>query len=154
MQFDKFTIKSQEAIQESQTTAERLGHQEIKPEHLLSSLIEQKDGVIIPVLQKMEVNLSALKVEAERLLENLPKVSGGGFGQVYASQQFKKILDQSFTLASNMQDEYVSQEHLFLALLSEKGAVTDLLQTSAATRESQIRILKRNTRHWKSMPET
>jgi ATP-dependent Clp protease ATP-binding subunit ClpB len=141
MQFDKFTIKSQEAIQESQTTAERLGHQEIKPEHLLSSLIEQKDGVIIPVLQKMEVNLSALKVEAERLLENLPKVSGGGFGQVYASQQFKKILDQSFTLASNMQDEYVSQEHLFLALLSEKGAVTDLLQKYGIGKDAFLQAL-------------
>jgi len=141
MQFDKFTIKSQEAIQESQTIAERLGHQEIKPEHLLSSLIEQKDGVIIPVLQKMEVNLSALKVEAERLLENLPKVSGGGFGQVYASQQFKKILDQSFTLASNMQDEYVSQEHLFLALLSEKGAVTDLLQKYGIGKDAFLQAL-------------
>jgi ATP-dependent Clp protease ATP-binding subunit ClpB len=141
MQFDKFTIKSQEAIQESQTITERLGHQEIKPEHLLSSLIEQKDGVIIPVLQKMEVNLSALKVEAERLLENLPKVSGGGFGQVYASQQFKKILDQSFTLASNMQDEYVSQEHLFLALLSEKGAVTDLLQKYGIGKDAFLQAL-------------
>ena len=141
MQFDKFTIKSQEAIQESQTTAERLGHQEIKPEHLLSSLIEQKDGVIIPVLQKMEVNLPALKAEAERLLENLPKVSGGGFGQVYASQQFKKILDQSFTLASNMQDEYVSQEHLFLALLSEKGAVTDLLQKYGIGKDAFLQAL-------------
>lgn len=141
MQFDKFTIKSQEAIQESQTITERLGHQEIKPEHLLSSLIEQKDGVIIPVLQKMEVNLSALKVEAERLLENLPKVSGGGFGQVYASQQFKKILDQSFTLASNMQDEYVSQEHLFLALLSEKGAVADLLQKYGIGKDAFLQAL-------------
>jgi len=141
MQFDKFTIKSQEAIQESQTIAERLGHQEIKPEHLLSSLIEQKDGVIIPVLQKMEVNLSALKAEAERLLENLPKVSGGGFGQVYASQQFKKILDQSFTLASNMQDEYVSQEHLFLALLSEKSAVTDLLQKYGIGKDAFLQAL-------------
>ncbi|MEN8232400.1 MAG: ATP-dependent chaperone ClpB [Thermodesulfobacteriota bacterium] len=141
MQFDKFTVKSQEAIQESQTIAERLGHQEIKPEHLLASLIEQKDGVIIPVLQKMEVNLPALKAEAQRLLENLPKVSGGGFGQVYASQQFKKILDQSFTLASNMQDEYVSQEHLFLALLSEKGAVTDLLQKYGIGKDAFLQAL-------------
>ena len=72
MQFDKFTIKSQEAIQESQAIAERLGHQEIKPEHLLVTLIEQKEGVIIPVLQKMEVNLHALKAEAERLLAEAP----------------------------------------------------------------------------------
>ena len=135
MQFDKFTIKSQETIQESQTTAERLGHQEIKPEHLLSALLEQKDGVIIPVLQKMEVNLIALKTDVNQLLENLPKVSGGGFGQVYASQQFKKVLDQAFALASNMQDEYVSQEHLFLALLSEKDAVADLLQRHGLSKD-------------------
>jgi ATP-dependent Clp protease ATP-binding subunit ClpB len=141
MQFDKFTIKSQEAIQESQTIAERLGHQEIKPEHLLSALLEQKDGVIIPVLQKMEVNLPALKAEAERLLENLPKVSGGGFGQVYASQQFKKVLDQSFTLASNMQDEYVSQEHLFMALLLEKSAVTDSLQKYGIGKDAFLQAL-------------
>ncbi len=141
MQFDKFTIKSQEAIQESQTIAERLGHQEIKPEHLLATLLEQKDGVIIPVLQKMEVNLPALKAEAERLLENLPKVSGGGFGQVYASQQFKKVLDQSFTLASNMQDEYVSQEHLFMALLLEKSAVTDSLQKYGIGKDAFLQAL-------------
>ena len=141
MQFDKFTIKSQEAIQESQATAERHGHQEIKPEHLLETLLEQKDGVIIPVLQKMEVNLPALKAEAERLLENLPKVSGGGFGQVYASQQFKKVLDDSFNLASNMQDEYVSQEHLFLALLSEKSTAADLLRSLGIDKDAFLQAL-------------
>ena len=60
MQFDKFTIKSQEAIQESQSIAERSGHQEIKPEHLLGAILEQKDGVINPVLQKMGINLASL----------------------------------------------------------------------------------------------
>ena len=141
MQFDKFTIKSQEAVQQSQAIAERLGHQEIKPEHLLETLLEQKDGVIIPVLQKMEVNLSTLKTEANQLLENLPKVSGEGFGQVYASQQFKKVLDQSFSLASNMQDEYVSQEHLFLALLAEKGTVTGLLQRHGIGKDAFLQAL-------------
>ena len=141
MQFDKFTIKSQEAIQGSQAIAERLGHQEMKPEHLLSTLLEQKDGVINPVLQKMGINLATLKTEAENLLKNLPKISGGGFGQVYASQQFKKVLDQAFTLASNMQDEYVSQEHLFLALLSEKGAVTDLLLKHGIGKDAFLQAL-------------
>ncbi len=89
----------------------------------------------------MEVNLPALKAEAERLLENLPKVSGGGFGQVYASQQFKKVLDQSFTLASNMQDEYVSQEHLFMALLLEKSAVTDSLQKYGIGKDAFLQAL-------------
>jgi len=141
MQFDKFTIKSQEAIQESQAIAERLGHQEIKPEHLLSALLEQKDGVIIPVLQKMGVSLPALKTEAEGLFKKMPKVSGGGFGQVYASPQFKKILDHSFNLASSMQDEYVSQEHLFLALLSEKDAAADLLQKHGVSKDAFLQAL-------------
>ena len=141
MQFDKFTIKSQEAIQESQNLAERNGQQEIKPEHLLAALLEQKDGVIIPVLQKMGVNLAALKGDAKQLIDNLPKVSGAGFGQVYASQTLKKMLDQSFSLASNMQDEYVSQEHLFLALLTEKGTVADMLQKHGITRDAILQAL-------------
>jgi ATP-dependent Clp protease ATP-binding subunit ClpB len=141
MQFDKFTIKSQEAIQESQNIAERNGHQEIKPEHLLLPLLEQKDGVITPVLQKMGVTLASLKDDAKILIDNLPKVSGSGFGQVYASQPFKKVLDQSFSLASNMQDEYVSQEHLFLALLSEKGVVADTLQRHGVTRDAFLQAL-------------
>jgi ATP-dependent Clp protease ATP-binding subunit ClpB len=141
MQFDKFTIKSQEAIQESQNIAERNGHQEIRPEHLLTALLEQKDGVIIPVLQKMGVNPVSLLEEAKRFTDNLPKVSGSGFGQVYASQSFKKLLDQSFSLAANMQDEYVSQEHLFLALLSEKGVVADTLQRYGVTKDAFLQAL-------------
>ncbi len=141
MQFDKFTIKSQEAIQESQSIAERSGHQEIKPEHLLAALLEQKDGVIIPVLQKMGVNLASLKDDAKNLIDSMPKVSGSGFGQVYASHFFKKVLDQSFSLAANMQDEFVSQEHLFLALLAEKGAVADTLQRHGVNRDAFLQAL-------------
>jgi ATP-dependent Clp protease ATP-binding subunit ClpB len=141
MQFDKFTIKSQEAIQESQSIAERNSHQEIKPEHLLTALLEQKDGVIIPVLQKMGVNLASLKEDAKHLIDNLPKVSGSGFGQVFASQPFTKVLDQSFSLASNMQDEYVSQEHLFLALLAEKGVTAETLQRHGVSRDAFLQAL-------------
>jgi len=141
MQFDKFTIKSQEAIQESQNIAERNGQQEIKPEHLLAALLAQQDGVIIPVLQKMGVNLGSLKKDAEQLIAGLPKVSGSGFGQVYASQPFKKILDQSFSLASNMQDEYVSQEHLFLTLLSEKGIAAETLQKHGVSKDAFLQAL-------------
>jgi len=141
MQFDKFTLKSQEAIQESQSIAERNGQQEIKPEHLLAALLAQQDGVIIPVLQKMGVNLGSLKEDAEQLISGLPKVSGSGFGQVYASQPFKKVLDQSFSLAANMQDEYVSQEHLFLALLAEKGVAADTLRKHGITKDAFLQAL-------------
>ena len=122
MQFDKFTVKSQEAIQQAQALAEKNSNQEIVPEHLLQVLLGQVDGVVIPVLQKIGVDPAALSSETGSILSQLPKVSGSGFGQVYASPRLKKILDQAFQEAGSMRDEYVSQEHLFLALLGESGS--------------------------------
>jgi ATP-dependent Clp protease ATP-binding subunit ClpB len=93
MQFDKFTLKSQEALQAAQSIAEQNGHQEINPEHLLKALLDQPEGAVVAVLQKMGVSLPALQADMDGLLAQLPKVSGSGFGQVYASQKFKKVLD-------------------------------------------------------------
>jgi len=117
MQLDKFTLKSQEAIQAAHTLAQNNGNQEIQPEHLLKATLEQPEGVVVPVLQKMGIEPSVILSEANQLIENLPKVSGSGAGQTYASQAFRNLLDQSFKTATNMQDEYVSQEHLVLAML-------------------------------------
>ncbi len=117
MQLDKFTLKSQEAIQAAHTLAQNNGNQEIQPEHLLKATLEQPEGVVVPVLQKMGIEPSVVLSEANQLIENLPKVSGSGAGQTYASQAFRNLLDQSFKTATNMQDEYVSQEHLVLAML-------------------------------------
>ena len=89
MQFDKFTVKSQEALQAAQTLAGQKGHQEMQPEHLLAVLLQQTDGVIIPALQKMGASPARLAAEVDDLLEKLPKVSGSGFGQVYASQRMR-----------------------------------------------------------------
>ncbi|MCF6188087.1 MAG: AAA family ATPase, partial [Desulfobulbaceae bacterium] len=118
MQLDKFTLKSQEAIQAAHTLAQNNGNQEIQPEHLLKATLEQPEGVVVPVLQKMGIEPSVVLSEANQLIENLPKVSGSGAGQTYASQAFRNLLDQSFKTATNMQDEYVSQEHLVLAILA------------------------------------
>ncbi len=117
MQLDKFTLKSQEAIQAAHTLAQNNGNQEIQPEHLLKATLEQPEGVVVPVLQKMGIEPSVVLSEANQLIEKLPKVSGSGAGQTYASQAFRNLLDQSFKTATNMQDEYVSQEHLVLAML-------------------------------------
>lgn len=136
MQFDKFTVKSQEAIQQAQNLAEQNSNQEIVPEHLLQALLKQTDGVIIPVLQKIGVDPTSLSREVDQMLAQLPKVTGTGFGQVYASPRFKKILDQAFKEAGSMRDEYVSQEHLFLAILDEndsKGA--NLLKSKGITKD-------------------
>ena len=123
MQFDKFTVKSQEALQAAQNLASQKGQQEMLPEHLLAVLLQQPEGVIIPVLQKMGVDPAYLASEVDALLEKLPKVSGAGFGQIYASQRLRLLLDQAFKEASAMHDEYVSQEHLFLCCLGERDLV-------------------------------
>jgi ATP-dependent Clp protease ATP-binding subunit ClpB len=142
MQFDKFTMKSQEAVQASQGLAESLGHQEIQPEHLLRVLLEQSEGVVLPVLQKIGVSVQPLLKEVDVLLDRLPKVSGGGFGQVYVSQKLKKVLDLAFKTAREMQDDYVSQEHLFLALLTAKESpVAGLLQAKGISREDFLQAL-------------
>ena len=120
MQFDKFTLKSQEAIQNAQRLAEELGHQEIQVAHLAKSILTQVDGIVVPVLKKMGIDPSLVLMDLNQLLEKFPKVSGQGAGQSYASRNLKKILDESFTTAKQMQDEYVSQEHLFLTILKNQ----------------------------------
>jgi len=117
MQFDKFTLKSQEAIQTSQRIAQEKGHQQIQLAHLLQALLNQPEGVIVPVLQKMGVSPTTVLQEIEGLLAQIPQVSGAGAGQVYASSELQKCLDGAQTIASQMQDDYTSQEHLFLAII-------------------------------------
>ena len=143
MQLDKFTMKSQEAIQTSQNIAGEKGQQEILPEHLTLALLKEREGVIRSVLQKIGVNIEQLIFETDKVLEELPKVSGSGFGQVYASQRVQKILDKAFKEASAMSDEYVSQEHLFLAILDEggKSRAADLLKSHGVQRALFLKVL-------------
>lgn len=119
MQFDKFTLKSQEAIQAAQQIAETHSNQEITPVHLAKAILEQPNGVVVPTLQKMGVDPSRVLALINEQISTLPTVSGSGAGQVYISGDLKKILDNSFSTATQMQDEYVSQEHIFLALLRD-----------------------------------
>lgn len=117
MQFDKFTIKSQEAVQAAQQLATDNNHQEIQTAHLALALLQQPEGIVVPVLQKMGVDPSPVLMDLNQLLENIPKVSGASAGQIYASTSFKKTLDNGFKTAQQMQDDYISGEHLFLSIL-------------------------------------
>ncbi len=117
MQLDKFTVKSQEAIQTAHSLAEQFGNPEMQPEHLLKALLEQPEGVVVPVLQKLGATPAVVLSETDQLIAKLPKVSGSGAGQSYMSKVFIKVVDQAAKEASSMQDEYVSQEHLFLGIL-------------------------------------
>ncbi|MBV5305743.1 MAG: ATP-dependent chaperone ClpB [Desulfobulbaceae bacterium] len=129
MQFDKFTIKSQEAIQSAQQLAQNKSHQEIHTAHLAKAILEQPEGVVVPVLQKMGVEPAIILMELNKLIDKIPQVSGSGAGQAYMSLELKKILDKAFNAASQMQDEFVSQEHLFLSIIQEnKSEVSKMLR--------------------------
>ncbi len=121
MRFDKFTIKAQEALQEAQSLAEKHEHQQIEPEHLLLALLGQNEGIVPQIFQKLGVPVSALAAQLEEIINKIPKVYGGGAGQVYISPRLKKVLDNSFQEAERLKDEYTSTEHMLLALSEEPG---------------------------------
>lgn len=142
MRFDKLTIKSQEAIQSAQQLAESKGHQQIEPEHLLAALLEQPESLIPAILKKMGVDPNAVMAGVKQQLERLPEVSGAGFQGAYISPLLKNMLDRSFKIAEEMRDDYVSQEHLFMAMLETKGsAVADILKQKGINRETVMQAL-------------
>lgn len=116
MQIEKFTMKSQETLQGAQSLAQSKGHQEIEPEHLLKIMLSQPQGIVLSVLKKMGVEIQAIQAEVDVALNSFPRVSGAGM-QVYMSSTLNQILEKAFDIADKMKDEYVSQEHLLLAIL-------------------------------------
>ncbi len=142
MQFDKFTLKSQEAIQGAQQLAENNGNQEITVAHLARTILEQPGGVVAPALQKMGIAPSRVLALVNEQIESLPTVSGSGATQVYISQELKRLLDSSFSAAAQMQDDFVSQEHIFLALLRDrKSSLTEKLIKLGVTEQNFLQAL-------------
>src|SRR5262245_29452130 len=103
MRLDKFTVKAQEAVQEAQSMADRLGHQEILPEHVLAALLDQEEGIIRPLLQKLGADPRALRADVQRELDRLPKVQGAS-GQLYVSGRLRKAMDRAWEEAQRLKD--------------------------------------------------
>jgi len=142
MRFDKFTLKAQEVIQASQQLAERFGHQQIEPEHLVRAILDQAEGVIPPLLGKIGADQSRLAQAFEAAMEKIPRVSGAGFGQVSISMRSKAVLDRAFSEAEQMKDEFVSLEHILLAVTEEKeGQASRLLANAGITRDTILKAL-------------
>ncbi len=142
MRFDKFTLKAQEVVQVSQRLAEKLGHQQIEPEHLIKIVIEQTDGVIPPLLGKIGVELNQLMQSFESAMEKIPRISGSGFGDAYLSSRSKALLDKAFSDAGEMKDEFVSIEHILIAATEEKnGEVARILVNAGITRDTILKVL-------------
>ncbi|MGA1794791.1 MAG: ATP-dependent chaperone ClpB [bacterium] len=135
MRFDRFTIKAQEVIQEAQAIADGMNHQAMEPEHLLRAMAEQSEGVTLPILQKLGIAQRILMERLNRELDRIPKVHGAT-EQTYISPRLKKVLDQAFSEAQGLKDEYVSAEHLLIAISEEKGgAAARILKELGADRD-------------------
>lgn len=142
MRFDKLTIKSQEMIQEAQSLATRLGHQMIEPEHLLSVLLGQPEGIARSVLQKLGASPDAIVSEVSEVLERRPKVSGSGSGQVHISAATQKVLDLAFAEAAKMKDEYVSVEHILVAMTGVPHTdASRILSAAGVTPDAILKVL-------------
>ena len=142
MRFDKFTLKAQEIIQAAQQLAEKYGQQQIEPEHLVRAILDQSEGVVPPLLGKIGADKGQLIQSVEAALEKIPKVSGSGLGQAYISPRSKSVLDKAFSEAEQMKDEFVSLEHILLAVTGEKeGEASRLLALAGITRDTILKAL-------------
>jgi ATP-dependent Clp protease ATP-binding subunit ClpB len=124
MDFNRLTQKSQEAVQQAQSIATRRGHIEVDGEHLLLALVQQEGGLVPRLLEKLDVVPGNFARALEAELDRRPSVSGPGAeeGKIYVSQRFNRLLVKAEAEAKRLKDDYVSVEHLLLALLAEGDA--------------------------------
>ena len=143
MQIEKFTLKTQEALQEAKSIAEGKHHQQIDVEHLLQALLSQKEGIVLPLLQKLGANIDLIVSQLEEELGRIPQVTGRGAAQTYLSSRVNEILNAAWKEAERLTDEYLSTEHLLLAIADEKrGAAYQILQRNGVTKDAIFRVLQ------------
>jgi len=142
IRWDKFTVKSQEAVQRANELASEHGNPELLPLHLLAALVEDKEGIVVPVLEKIGIGPQAVLSEIYQEIEKLPKVSGSAAQQATLSPQVNQLLENSFKQADQFKDEYVSTEHILLAITSlKRDAAQELLKRHGATHEAILKAL-------------
>lgn len=140
--FNKLTIKSQEALQSAQEIASSYSNQLVEPEHLFAALIQDPEGIVSSTLQKLGANKQTLQIKIGELLERLPKVSGSTSGQSL-SNETNEVLENAFKEAASLKDDYVSTEHLLLGLSDiKKSSITELLKSNGVTKSNILKALK------------
>ena len=140
LRFEKMTVKAQEAVQSAQEIAANHENQQIEPIHLLAALVAQDGGVVPPLVTKLGIPTEALSQDIEREISRLPKVRG--FGQQHMGTAVNRVLERAFKEAENFKDEYVSTEHLFLAMASEdRDPAGQLLKRLGASHEAILQAL-------------
>ena len=141
IRFDRLTLKSQEALQKSQAITEKYNHQQVDVEHLLYALIEQTDGSVVPILRKLGADPKRIKEELEDALAKIPQITGGGVGQIYISPRLDKTFTRAEKEAERLKDDYVSAEHLLIAIADGDGAARDILKRHGATKDRIFAVL-------------
>src|SRR5215475_5002260 len=140
MRLDKLTTKSQEALQQAQSLAEKRNHQAIDAEHLLFALLGQKEGVVLSLLQKLGVPTTSLTERLQKALDRVPQVTGAT-GQTFITPRLKKIIEDAETEAEALKDEYVSTEHLLLSMVQDSGEAGKTLRELGASRDKLLNAL-------------
>ncbi len=141
MRFDRFTERAQEAAARAAELAQKYGHTQVDVEHLLLALIEQTDGVVLQILEHVGANVEALRRRIEDVLRTGPKTSiygSGGTGQVFVTPRLKRVLDLAIEEASRLKDEYISTEHILLAMAADRNSVTSRLLAEAGVTKDRI----------------
>src|SRR3990172_4158803 len=146
MRFDRFTERAQDAASRAYDILQRYGHNQVDTEHLLLAMLEQPEGVIPQILEKLSVDQELIKRRLDDVLRASPRgaqIYGGGTGQVFVTPRLKRIVDLANDEASRFKDEYISTEHLFLAILSERNtAVSRILSEAGVTKERVYETVK------------
>lgn len=139
MRLDKFTLRGQEAIQSAIELAEKNQHQQVEPEHLLVAMLEQPEGIVRPILGKLGANVAVILNDTQAAVARFPRVQGG---QQYFSNRLTQIFTASQTQADKMQDEFISTEHLLLAIADEKeGDAGKILRQHGVARDDLFKVI-------------
>jgi ATP-dependent Clp protease ATP-binding subunit ClpC len=138
MRFERFTERAQDAAARAYEILQRYGHNQVDTEHILLALLEQTDGVIPQILTKMNVDINGMRARLDEILRASPKAAiyGGGTGQVFITPRVKRIIDLANEEANRLRDEYISTEHIFLAIISERNtAVSKIMADNGIIRD-------------------
>ena len=140
MRSDRLTVKAQEIIQDAETLAYKYNHSAIEAEHILLALVSQQEGIIPPLIDKLGVNKEMLKSDIERSLKDKPSVYGDS-AQIQFSPEVSRIFNKAEIEAGNLKDDYVSTEHIFIALIESGSNAAHLLRTAGIDKNNVLKTL-------------
>lgn len=140
MDYEHFTLKTQDALQSASALAQQNDHSEIGTEHVLMALLQQKDGFTVPLIERIGVNVSSLIQQTQQLLDSYPKITGNT--QITLSGEAQKVLAKAEKEMANLQDNYLSTEHILLALANSTGKTGELLKSAGVTYNQILKALK------------